>query len=212
MKIIFLYSFVLLSTSIFAQSKSKHVFEIEDTENPLTRTDKMKISYEGIINYFEQIEIEQGLSHPVGFIAKFIEITDSTVIFSMSYFHKKSDLKNYKPFYHYSEVNFKPLLFTRSDSISEEYEVFMNDLSQDKFTQEHYDKIKFPGPGVSISVDCYFEGVAVYKSGELTLKIYADNKTPFEYKPQRDDYLKSLKKHFEYYDKYYENGVPKNQW
>jgi len=210
MKKIITYILILTSLNISAQVKSKHVFEIEDAGNSITIRDKIRIFQAGIGNYFEQLEIEQGLSHPVGYIVKFVEITDSTVIFSMSYFYDKEDLKDYMPFYHYAEILFKPILIIRSESVSEEYDVYMKDLKQGKYSQEDYEKIKFPTPGVSISVDCYFEGVAAYKNGKLTLTIYPDHSTPLEYKPQSDKCLKSLKKHFEYYDKYYENGRPKN--
>ncbi len=186
-----------------AQYISKHVFEFEDIETPLSHMNKVDIFQTAIGSYFEQLEIEQNLAHPVGYIVKFIEITDSSAIFSLSYFNMKRYLNNYKPFYYYAWLIDKPVLFTRSDSISKKFDNFMDNLRQGKFTEKIYEKIKFPESGISISVDCYFEGVAIYKNEKLTLTIYPDNKTPLKYKPQRDDYLINLKKHFEYYDKYF---------
>lgn len=187
----------ILGITLSCNSQSKGTFNIEIFEiikKPLSHMNKVIIFHEGLGNYIEQIEIEQKLAYPVGYIVKFIKIDEDSIIFSMSYFYSYRNIKEYAPIYHYVETPYQPILFTRSDSISLEYDSLMNDFSFTNINKDFLESIKYVNGGA----DIYFEGVAIYTNNKLILKIYPNNETPYQYMPQSDEFIRKLKKYIEF--------------
>lgn len=199
--IVIIFSLSFLSINLFGQFESSHNVDIDGIKNPLSYRNKRDIFEEGLYNYFEQIEIFNGYANPVGYITKFIYISEDSIVFSMNYFYEKEDLKRYKPISYYSEVMFKPLLFISSDSIKTEFDSFMNEFGQDKYTKADYEAINFlDETNKVVSVDCYFIGVAVYSKGVLNLKIYRSNRIPLKYSPEQDKNIIKARRYIEYYN------------
>jgi hypothetical protein len=190
-------NFVFL-TSIYAQNANSFTYNIDDIETPLSYINKSDIVTAGIVNYFEQLEVVRGFSYPIGYIVKFISISEDSIVYSMSYFNKKSELKKFGTFYNCSYIIDKPLLFTCSDSITNQYSNLMDTLGQDKYSEEFLSKINFETGRIT---DAYLEGVCIYTNGKVTLNLYMDNETPFRYMPQSDSSIIMLKKYIEYYNK-----------